>query len=242
MDFFGGASPTPNDQLYDKTQLTEDHYLNPPKKEITQPETANNEEKTEQDLLNEYREPLKEFDQPEPENTDEKSIIHLFEEPKIDTEDLKRIGKLNKVSAKGIVKLIDGAVSFGACQIAQSDEIDKYAADEDALDDLSGCIDEMLPKSKTFIPTWGQVVIFALLAFLPVFLMAFSDRKKNKALQAERAKNRSLKMKNRELKHILEGKELEKSIRIKEQELIDREKEIEKQGKLVDQEAEQYMA
>lgn len=152
----------------------------------------------------------------ETESNDYDYTIEDVDEKKEPTkEEKKRTGRLNELGAKGIVKVVDIGFANFASYLACTEDTLKYRADEECIEDLIAVVSEAIPTasgSELKIPLWVQIIIYTLIAFLPVFFTAISDRRKNKDLQTYQKQIRRLKREKRILEMQKEQSELEKKM------------------------------
>lgn len=168
-------------------------------------------------LFDDLATPLKQFeedtpdDEPAEEPEPEEANDELLDDEQ-ENQSPERLKRLNELGAKGIVKMMDIGVANLSANIAYSDDVSKYRADEDALNDLSEVMAEAMPGQELKMPLWLQIVIYAVIAFLPVVLLAFADRRENKELFEEREQIRKLEKQIQALKLQNKKIELEKNL------------------------------
>ena len=167
------------------------------------------------DLLNEIQEPLKHSDEYEPTET-EGAPEEAAPSPEVQKEQKKRFSRLNKLGAKGIVKAVDISAANIARKIAFADSAEPYRADPEALEDLTEILEEIIPSDsvgeKLKIPVWLQLLIYVLIAFLPVMLTALSDRKDNRYIKEHEKELKLLKKEKKILKMQLQREALKKEL------------------------------
>jgi len=154
------------------------------------------------DLLTDVSDVLKPTDDNVPE------VLETIEETPIDN---KRNNRLSKTGAKGIVKALDLGAANLARKIALADSATPYRADPEALEDLTEVVKEILPQKAgqaLAIPIWLQLLLFTLIAFLPVIITAISDRKQNRTEKEEAAEIAHLKRERKIMKSQLKNKQL----------------------------------
>lgn len=170
-------------------------------------ENENNAEKEFEDSL---LTPLLEHEtEAETVNVDIEDIEEKAEPTK---EEKKRTGRLNELGAKGIVKVVDIGFANFASYLACTEDTLKYRADEDAIEDLTAVVSEAIPSAsgtELKIPLWAQIIIYTLIAFLPILFTAISDRRKNKDMQVYKKEIRRLKREKRILEMQKEQSKLE---------------------------------
>ncbi|MBR6279383.1 MAG: hypothetical protein IKR41_11615 [Bacteroidales bacterium] len=167
-------------------------------------------------LFDDLATPLKRFEDdttetdetPEDENSENDG---LFEEDNAD-ESPERIKRLNELGAKGIVKVLDIGVANLSSHLAYCDDVSRYRADEDALSDLTEVVSEAMPGKELKMPLWLQILIYALVAFVPVILLALADRRENKEVFEEKERIRKLEQQIKTLKLQNKKNELEDSL------------------------------
>jgi len=180
--------------------LLENHFNN--NSVIT--ETGNLSD-TEKNLYDDLLTPLKEYDtdepieEPEIENSDDQN--NQTEQTEENTsEQKKRFQRLNSLGAKGIVKAVDIGNANLCSWLACNNDATIYRAEPEAINDLIEVVSEAIPKKvgeNLKIPIWAQILIYTLIAFLPVVFAALSDRRKNKEIAQQKKEIRKLKQQMR---------------------------------------------
>jgi len=176
------------------------------------------EENYENSGLNDLAAPLEEIEEPEY-FEEESKFPETYEDEEPNKEEIKaekkRFTRLNKLGAKGIVKMLDIGNATLCHKISYSESALEYRADPEAIEDLSEVIEEIIPKKPgkgLKIPLWLQLIIFTLLAFLPSIFTAFGDRSQNRELKEEKEALKKLKKEKKVLKKKLEKMKLEKEL------------------------------
>lgn len=165
-----------------------DRLLN--KKDVTDETVADNDVNTEQEIEQKIKNP----------------------------EEKKRFKKLNTLGAKGITRVVDIGIANFANYVAMSEDPSVYRADEEDLVNFTEIVEEVIPDaadgSGLKIPLWLQLILFFVIAFVPVIFKAFSDRTKNKVLIQQKREIRKLRFEMKALKYKQEKQLLEKELLI----------------------------
>jgi len=96
---------------------------------------------------------------------------------------------LNEFSGEILVEGLNTGVMFGASILANSEKTldSKYKIDAKHQRLLGKAVENVLPKTKSIMPPWVQLIIILVMAIAPIMFKAYQDRKDKEELKRKDA-------------------------------------------------------
>ena len=123
-----------------------------------------------------------------------------------DTEDseeisTKQIDQINRTVVESLVEVADNSLAFAASIYARAENDKKYHAPKESRKNIAELIRQLMPKAKVGIPLGVALIIAILAAYVPIFKIAYDDRRANEIIQAQKVENEKLQQEIEQLKN-----------------------------------------
>jgi hypothetical protein len=147
-----------------------------------EPQTENHEQESQEVVENveqqtnkslDYNDFMDDFNKPVEDTGDAKTDQNIN---RPSPEQIKKIQLLNSFSSDVIVSIIDTAAVAPLQFIDNEYNAKDYRADREKVAIMNGIVSEMLPRDKTVMPLWAQLIIVLLATYTPLYLLAFKNR------------------------------------------------------------------
>ena len=149
-------------------------------------ETFNTKERSFDDFNKSFEKQIEEVEQEEIPQDDEPEITTEPEATENDETIIDDVSQaLNEFSGEILVEGLNTGVMFGASILANSEKTldPKYKIDAKHQRLLGKAVENVLPKTKSIMPPWVQLVVILVMAIAPIMFKAYQDRKDKEELK-----------------------------------------------------------